>query len=106
MEVGLFEGFDIPICEESAQPQFIDPNIITLSSTVKRDEYTDYIQEKFDLKVEDTCIVEVPNRIHLDALGDWNIGIICGASGSGKSTILKNLGGAKLQMQPLIVQRH
>lgn len=96
MEVGLFEGFDIPICEASSQPKFVDPNIITLSSTVKHDEYTDYIQEKFDLKVEDTCTVEVPNRIHIDSLGNWNIGVICGASGSGKSTILKNLGGGKI----------
>ena len=86
---------DIPICEECTNT-YKDPNIITLTSFVSRDKFTDYIEEKFDLKVEDTCIVEVPNKIKLNSLGEWNIGVICGASGSGKSTLLKKLGGGKI----------
>ena len=64
---------------------------IVLKSKVKHDEYTDYIQDAFDLKVTDVCKVCVPDTLKIDNLGDWNIGVICGASGSGKSTILKHL---------------
>lgn len=65
---------------------------ITLSSKVRQDEYTKYIEDNFDLHVSDTCVVEIPDKLNLDHLHkDWNIGVICGASGSGKSTILKHL---------------
>lgn len=65
---------------------------IVLKSKVTRDEYTDYIQQAFDLKVEDVAEVRIPNNLNLNSMGDWNIGVICGASGSGKSTILRSLG--------------
>lgn len=68
---------------------------IVLKSNVNRDEYTDYIQEHFDLSVGDVAEVHIPNNLHLSRLGDWNIGVICGASGSGKSTILHSLGEIK-----------
>ena len=68
---------------------------IVLKSNVNRDEYTDYIQEHFDLSVGDVAEVHIPNNLHLSRLGDWNIGVICGASGSGKSTILRSLGEIK-----------
>lgn len=65
---------------------------IVLTSDVKKDEYTNFIQESFDLHVEDTCRVLIPNKLKLQSLKQpWNIGVICGASGSGKSTILRNL---------------
>lgn len=64
---------------------------IVLTSNVKQDEYTSYIQEAFDLKVGDVSKVCIPNNLRIESLGEWNIGIICGASGSGKSTILKHL---------------
>lgn len=64
---------------------------IVLSSTVNKDEYTNYIQEHFDLAVQDTCKVLIP-KLNLSKLpSKWNIGVICGASGSGKSTILHDL---------------
>lgn len=68
---------------------------IVLTSNIVKDEYTQYIQDTFDLKVEDVAKVEIPNNLHLERLKDWNIGVICGASGSGKSTILKSLGEVK-----------
>ena len=68
---------------------------IVLKSNVNRDEYTDYIQEHFDLSVGDVAEVHIPNNLHLSRLGGWNIGVICGASGSGKSTILRSLGEIK-----------
>lgn len=64
---------------------------IVLKSDVKKDEYTSYIQDTFDLQVGDVAKVCIPNKLKLESLGDWNIGVICGASGSGKSTILKHL---------------
>ena len=66
---------------------------IVLKSNVKRDEYTDYIQTHFDLSVGDVAEVHIPNNLDISKLGnDWNIGVICGASGSGKTTILNSIG--------------
>lgn len=66
---------------------------IVLKSDVKRDEYTDYIQAHFDLSVGDVAEVHIPNNLDISKLGnDWNIGVICGASGSGKTTILNSIG--------------
>lgn len=65
---------------------------ITLRSRVNQDKYTDYIKSTYDLDVTDIAEVKIPNNLHLDRLKDWNIGVICGASGSGKSTILRTLG--------------
>ena len=64
---------------------------IVLTSSVKQDQYTNFVGEKFDLHISDTSEVIIPNKINLNALNDWNIGVICGASGSGKSTILRHL---------------
>lgn len=65
---------------------------IVLTSNVKQDEYTKYIAYNFDLHISDTSTVAIPNKLDIDHLNyDWNIGVICGASGSGKSTILKHL---------------
>lgn len=64
---------------------------IVLKSNVNKDEYTQYIQEAFDLTIGDVSKVCIPNKLRLETLKDWNIGVICGASGSGKSTILKHL---------------
>lgn len=64
---------------------------IVLKSNVIKDEYTDFIAKAFDLKVSDTSTVLVPNKLNLERLKPWNIGVICGSSGSGKSTILRHL---------------
>ena len=66
---------------------------IVLSSRVAQDEYTDYVRDAFDLSVEDVCSVEIPMNFDLERMGAWNIGLIVGASGSGKSQILNKLGG-------------
>ena len=69
---------------------------ITLTSPVKKDKYTDYIETTFDYVVKDRNVVDIPFNLRIEKLGEWNIGLIVGASGSGKSTILKKLGGGKL----------
>lgn len=66
-------------------------NNITLTSQVNKDIYTEYISEAFDLHVGDVCTTNIPLNLNIDKNSDWNIGIICGASGSGKSSILKHL---------------
>lgn len=97
MEDNLLTLFEVEIQREENKPTtYIDPNIITLKSDVIKDNYTDYISSHFDLEVEGTCEVQIPNKLKLDRLEDWNIGVICGASGSGKSTILKKLGGGSI----------
>lgn len=69
---------------------------IKLNSVINKDNFTDYVREKYDLKVDNEITTEVPmiDASKLDTF-NWNIGVICGNSGSGKSTILKSLGEPK-----------
>lgn len=62
---------------------------INLTHKINNDKYTDYIYDAFDIqnKEESNVIVEA-NLEHLPK--DWNIGVVYGGSGSGKTTILKN----------------
>lgn len=70
---------------------------IQLESIFIKDNFTDYVCEKYDLQIDDTITTTIP-MINLDELFsfDWNIGLICGNSGSGKSTLLKRLGEIKV----------
>ena len=68
---------------------------IKLSHKIKNDEYTEYVYDTFDIQDRETTSVTIPMKIgDLDKF-DWNIGIIYGSSGSGKSTILNKLGGVR-----------
>lgn len=66
---------------------------IKLESKIEHDRYTEYVCEKFDLKQSDISLTEI-SMINMDELTqfDWNIGLICGNSGSGKSTVLRHMG--------------
>lgn len=68
---------------------------IELKSDVLKDKYTGYIQEHYDLSVEDVISTKIPFNLKIDTISDWNIGLICGGSGSGKSTIMQRLGDVK-----------
>ena len=87
----LFDLNDIPIETKNNQFDSEEYQSIVLKSNVRKDEYTNYIQETFDLQVGDVSKVCIPNKLNIDSIKNWNIGVICGASGSGKSTILKHL---------------
>ena len=65
---------------------------IELKTTVHEDKYTSYLTAKYDLQQTSEHITHIP-MINEDELNSfqWNIGLICGNSGSGKSTILKNM---------------
>lgn len=66
---------------------------ITLESDILKDNYTEYVSKKFDLdgisKV--TTMIPLPDIEELKTF-NWNIGLIIGNSGSGKSTILNKIG--------------
>lgn len=66
---------------------------LILESDVVQDNYTNYICDKYDLQNREKriTIIPIPNMEEINSF-EWNIGIILGSSGSGKSTILKHLG--------------
>jgi ABC-type lipoprotein export system ATPase subunit/GNAT superfamily N-acetyltransferase len=68
---------------------------ITLTSKIQNDKYTEYVYDAFDIQNREETSVTIP--MDIDGLNsfEWNIGVIYGGSGSGKSTILKELGGIK-----------
>lgn len=70
---------------------------IILETKVCVDNYTEYVCDKFDLQTREHIVTEVP-MINLDELStfSWNIGLICGNSGSGKSTVLNSIGSQSI----------
>lgn len=68
-------------------------NEIILKHQIKNDKYTEYIYNAFDIQNKDESIVKITNNIRLDF--NWNIGVIYGGSGTGKSTLLKQFGKIK-----------
>lgn len=62
---------------------------INLTHKINNDKYTEYIYEAFDIqnKEQSNVIVEA-NLENLPK--QWNIGVVYGGSGTGKTTILKN----------------
>lgn len=66
---------------------------IILETKVSVDNYTEFVCDKFDLQTRENIITSIPmiNTSDLETF-EWNIGVICGNSGSGKSTVLSKLG--------------
>lgn len=64
--------------------------IILKTNLTETDKYIQYIQDLYDITISNHLEVHVPT-IDLKELEsiEWNIGLVCGGSGSGKSTILK-----------------
>jgi ABC-type lipoprotein export system ATPase subunit/GNAT superfamily N-acetyltransferase len=65
---------------------------IKLKSSIKNDDYTNYVYEAFDIQNKEETEVEVSFNLSEAKNFDWNIGVIHGSSGSGKTTILKRMG--------------
>lgn len=64
---------------------------IILESNIIPDSYVNYVAQAYDIQNTDTVQSEIFDfNLHG---GDWNIGLIYGNSGSGKTSILKNLSG-------------
>lgn len=72
---------------------------ILLESKIIVDKYCEYIFNNYDIQNRDITTTEVPLPSHEDMeemnSSHWNIMLICGKSGSGKSTILKEIGNVK-----------
>lgn len=65
-----------------------------LESVVQMDEMLGEVIRPFDYKTDGTSTF-YPYQIPKDLPSDYNIGVIVGASGTGKSTLLKSFGEAK-----------
>lgn len=67
---------------------------IILTSHINNDKYTEYLYDHYDIQNHDDTISEIPipNMKELNDI-EWNIMLICGRSGSGKSTIMRMLSG-------------
>lgn len=70
-------------------------NVIELRNTIVNDKYTDYVYETFDIQNREETITKINHDLsNLDSF-EWNIGVIVGSSGSGKTSILKDIGKIK-----------
>jgi len=65
---------------------------IELKSKILNDKYTNYVYEAFDIQDREETTVSIPMSLSEAKTFEWSIGIILGSSGSGKTTILKQLG--------------
>jgi ABC-type lipoprotein export system ATPase subunit/GNAT superfamily N-acetyltransferase len=68
---------------------------IELKSAIINDKYTEYVYEAFDIQNKEETSVTIPMNLGEAKNFDWNIGVILGGSGSGKTTILKKIGEVK-----------
>ena len=65
---------------------------IKLKSSIKNDDYTNYVYEAFDIQNKEETSVKIPINFGECKTFDWNIGVIYGGSGTGKTTLLKEFG--------------
>ena len=68
---------------------------IELKTKILNDKYTEYVYEAFDIQNREETSVSIPMHLGEAKNFDWNIGVILGGSGSGKTTILKKMGDVK-----------
>ena len=65
---------------------------IKLKNEIINDAYTEYVFENFDIQNREATDVEIPMNFSDCRTFDWNIGVIYGGSGTGKTTLLKQFG--------------
>lgn len=56
------------------------------------DKYTEYVYEAFDIQNKEETSVKIPINFNECKEFEWNIGVIYGGSGTGKTTLLKEFG--------------
>lgn len=71
---------------------------IKLESTIERTPRVMQLEGMFDLTASNKSVTEIPLNIPNLNERDWNIGLIVGPSGAGKTTIAKQMFGNELQM--------
>lgn len=65
---------------------------IEKTSKILNDKYTKYVFESFDIQNTESTTVKIPINFNDCKTFDWNIGVIYGGSGTGKTTLLKEFG--------------
>jgi ABC-type lipoprotein export system ATPase subunit/predicted acetyltransferase len=68
---------------------------IKLRNKILNDKYTEYIFEAFDIQNKEETSVDINMNFGDCKNFDWNIGVIYGGSGTGKTTLLKQFGVLK-----------
>ena len=65
---------------------------IERTNKIINDKYTEYVYEAFDIQNKEETSVKIPINFADCKTFDWNIGVIYGGSGTGKTTLLKEFG--------------
>ena len=65
---------------------------IQLKHEIQNDKYTEFVYDNFDIQDRVQTSTEVSFNLGEAKNFDWNIGVIYGSSGSGKTTILNQMG--------------
>lgn len=65
---------------------------IEMKNEILNDKYTEYIYQAFDIQNKKETLVRIPINFKEINTFDWNIGVIYGGSGTGKTTLLKEFG--------------
>lgn len=65
---------------------------IERKNKIINDKYTKYVYEAFDIQNKEETSVKIPINFGECKMFDWNIGVIYGGSGTGKTTLLKEFG--------------
>mgnify|MGYP003629836000 CR=1 FL=1 len=65
---------------------------IERKNKIINDKYTEYVYEAFDIQNKEETSVKIPINFAECKKFDWNIGVIYGGSGTGKTTLLKEFG--------------
>jgi ABC-type lipoprotein export system ATPase subunit/GNAT superfamily N-acetyltransferase len=70
-------------------------SVIQLKTKIINDKYTQYVYDAFDIQNKEETSVNINMNLGEAKNFKWNIGIILGGSGSGKTSILKKMGDVK-----------
>ena len=65
---------------------------LEIKNKIINDKYTEYVYEAFDIQDKEKTCVKIPINFSECKTFDWNIGVIYGGSGTGKTTLLKQFG--------------
>ena len=79
---------------------------IERTNKIINDRYTEYVYEAFDIQNKEETSVKIPINFAECKTFEWNIGVIYGGSGTGKTTLLKEFGNLTIdefdEHKPLI----
>jgi len=79
---------------------------IERKNKIINDKYTEYVYESFDIQNKEETTVKIPVNFSECKTFEWNIGVIYGGSGTGKTTLLKEFGNLSIdkfdEEKPLI----